>query len=392
MQQQKRGRRSKAERYAKAAKVIGPLGVQVLFEGFPGEKAMPLDEEFEGDLENRFGTLGKMVKKRLDEVVKKEEKKEIFGQRMPWLTADTPEQELIDLSQRRHLNERVLNELLSEVAMHMLLSMKIEADMKQARRTALDEALRVPKGLQEFILRLHLAGLKATAVKDLSTGAIDALVALLNGDADPDLLDAVGLRGKGSRITDEEVQQALADAERARAEYHRAREEAFSESLPPVIEPVIPEGFSEEWDYSKGPLPPEYWSTVQTFPIPYEWEYRMALPEEEESVLGMPLPEAHSWNALFKWDRDFEDLALDPIISKRGSGTNIREYTALRRDIDPDDVDANLVKTWHLLLAGRLMTQEECDDLFQPGYFEGVVMPCPATGPGVVRQLVRKGE
>jgi len=47
----KRGRLSKVERYAKAAKVIGPLGVKVLFEGFPGEKAMPLNEEFEGDLE-----------------------------------------------------------------------------------------------------------------------------------------------------------------------------------------------------------------------------------------------------------------------------------------------------------------------------------------------------
>jgi hypothetical protein len=190
-----------------------------------------------------------------------------------------------------------LDKLLSEAATHMLLSMRIEAVMKLARRTALDRALRVPKGLQEFILRLHLSGLKAAAVKDLSTRSIESLVALLNGDADPDLRDAVGLRGRGSRITDEEVQQALADAERARAEHHRAREEAFSESLPPVIEPEIPEGFSEEWDYSKGPLPPEYWSTVQTLPIPYDWEYRMALPEEEESVLGMFLPEAHSWNA-----------------------------------------------------------------------------------------------
>jgi hypothetical protein len=83
-------------------------------------------------------------------------------------------------------------------------------------------------------------------------------------------------------------------------------------------------------------------------------------------------------------------MALDPIVSKRGSATNIREFTALRLGGDPDDVDTNLVKTWHLLLAGRLMTQEECDKLFEPGYFEGVVMPCPATGPSVVRQLVPK--
>lgn len=55
-----------------------------------------------------------------------------------------------------------------------------------------------------------------------------------------------------------------------------------------------------------------------------------------------------------------------------------------------EDVPLNMVKVWLLLLAGRFMKRETADELFEPGFFDGVVMPCPATGPNLARELVKK--
>ena len=76
--------------------------------GFPGDKAIPLDELFEGDLANRFETLSQMVEERFSVVAKKglTDAKEARAQEMPWLALDTPEQQLTGLAQRLYLNER----------------------------------------------------------------------------------------------------------------------------------------------------------------------------------------------------------------------------------------------------------------------------------------------
>ena len=117
----------------------------------------------------------------------------------------------------------------------------------------------------------------------------------------------------------------------------------------------------------------------------------MARPDEEEQVLGMPLPDAHDWQGLRLWNRNFAEIALDRIRKKRDAMNNVRDIVSAPRGMEPEDVDMNLVKTWLFLLSARFMTPEECDELWEPDFFEGLVMACPATGVGVVRELVKKG-
>ena len=118
----------------------------------------------------------------------------------------------------------------------------------------------------------------------------------------------------------------------------------------------------------------------------------MATPEEEDAVVGMLLPEAHDWGALRDWDRHFQELTMPRVRTKKGGITNIRDFVAVKLGKEPDHVDMNLVKTWLMLLWGRNLSEDDCDLLFEPGFFEGIAMPCPATGFGVIRQLVRKEE
>ena len=151
--------------------------------------------------------------------------------------------------------------------------------------------------------------------------------------------------------------------------------------------PVIPTYFNEKWNYDNGPLPPEFWSTVQDLPEPYRWRYRMATEEEEETVLGMQLPEAHDWAALRAWNRRFSAMAMEVIRTRKSGRRAISDFIGNEWGVPPDDVPENLVRIWLYLLAGRLMTPEDCDKMFDQGYFAGAVMPCPATGGGVVREL-----
>ena len=375
-------------------RVLSPLEIKDLTALLPGEKAIRHDEFLGNSPEERFTEMGKMIEERLKDVAALVEKHSSEGAAKwtPWIHRMNPQQMIAELRRREHLNERVIAHLTKELGVHLAMSVKIRNLIRQSQATMIDEAMDVPKGLQEFIIRLHAAGLKTAPVKDLSKGSMEALVALLHGEVDPEVMEAIGIGRSGRYVSDDDAQKALEEADRMLSEHREMMVEVVEAQVPMVIEPVVPEGFGDDWDYANGPLPPEYWSTVQTLPIPYVWEYRMALGEEEDRVLGMSLPEAHSWSALCEWDRQFKELAFNPIRNKRGASNNIRDLMATKFEIDPEDVDANVVRTWLLLLAARLMTEEECDKLFEPGFFEGVVMPCPATGAGVVRQLVRKGD
>lgn len=375
-------------------RVLSPLEIKELTSLLPGEKAIRHDEFLGNSPEERFTEMGKLIEERLKDVAVAVEKHSSEGAAKwtPWIHRMNPQQMIAELRRREHLNERVIAHLTKELGVHLAMSVKIRNLIRQSQATMIDEAMDVPKGLQEFIIRLHAAGLKTASVKDLSKGSLESLVALLHGEVDADVMESIGFGKSGRFVSDDDAQRALDEADRLLSDHRDMMVEAVHADVPTIIEPVVPTGFDDEWNYENGPLPPEYWSTVQELPIPYVWEYRMAVGSEEESVLGMALPEAHSWAALARWDRLFGEIAYNPIRNKRAASNNVRDLMSTKMEIEPDDVDSNLVRTWLLLLAARLMTEEECDKLFEPGFFEGTVMPCPATGAGVVRQLVRKGE
>jgi hypothetical protein len=387
------GRGDSAAKSRLLGRVLSPLEIKELTSLLPGEEAMRHDEYLGDSPQDRFDEMGELIKGRLSEAYAKAAKhsSEGAGKWTPWMHRMNPSEMIVELRRREHLNERVIAHLVKELGIHMAMSVKIRHLIRQSQATMIDEAMDVPKGLQEFAIRLHAAGVRTASVKDLSKGAIDALTGLLNGEADPDLAEAVGL-GKSARyVTDEHAARALEESGRIIAEHREAIEEEVVAGLPAVVEPVVPDEFGEAWDYSAGPLPPEYWSTVQELPIPYVWEYRMATPEEEERILSMPLPEAHDWAALRSWNKNFHDIATETIKSRKGAVLFMQDLFSVQYSTAPDEVDMNTVKAWLLLLAGRFMTREACDALFGIGYFDGVTMPCLATGPGVVRQLVPKG-
>lgn len=370
--------------------VLGPLDAKKLTSALPLEETIGSGAMPGLTMDQRLTELGIRIDVAVSEARKKP--RSIVHLDYPWLHDMAPDRMVLELEQRLHLSERVVTGMMRELVDQAAVSEELRAMLRIARERLIEGGPTVPGGLISFVRKMHDAGLLVSSVKDMSRSSLEAVVALLNGDVEPEVLELVGMGRSGRRVTAEDAERALEEADRIMAEHRQSSVDDEVEHLPMVIEPVVPDGFGDDWNYANGPLPPEYWSTVQELPIPYVWEYRIAAPDEEERVLGMSLPEAHSWGSLYEWDKTFADIAFNPIRHKRGATNNIRDLMAARHGLDPDEVDSNLVKVWLLLLAARLMTQEDCDKMFEPGFFEGTVMPCPATGAGVVRQLVPKGE
>jgi hypothetical protein len=57
----------------------------------------------------------------------------------------------------------------------------------------------------------------------------------------------------------------------------------------------------------------------------------------------------------------------------------VRDIVSARKGIDPDAVEENLVRAWLFLLAARTMPQEDFERLFEPGYFDHIMIPCCAS-------------
>lgn len=142
----------------------------------------------------------------------------------------------------------------------------------------------------------------------------------------------------------------------------------------------------EDWDYGKGDLPQDLWSAIFEA-AQYRFEERLATPEEESAVLGMPLPEAHDRAALLDRDADFRKVAIDHIRGPREAQNAVRDLFKSRTQCDPDCVDDNVVRVWIFLLFARQMDAEGHDRLFGRAYFDGVTMPLASPTPKMVRVL-----
>lgn len=160
------------------------------------------------------------------------------------------------------------------------------------------------------------------------------------------------------------------------------------------IVPVYPEEL-EDWDLEAGPLPRAYWSTVLP-DGPYYFEYRRARTPEEMAIAQMELPPAPSWDAMLEYDtafgmacrrEPFEFMHLRPAIE------SIREHLNGKWDFgsnrkNREEPPEDKCRAWLFLLVGQHLHPSDIAKYFGLSYFDGLCLPCPATGDDVIRKLV----
>lgn len=375
----KPGRPRKNNAMANLKKILGEEDGRAINMKAPNEDAMPVEFMRDMSVRERIARIRKTVDDRCKdlELIAVKDSSRAIEVHMPWLHKMTPERQVESIEQMQHYNERIIAKLIEEAACHVAISERLEVELRQARQKAFTRSMQVPQAINDLAIKLNLRGLNAGAARSLPAAAVDRLVQLINGEGDPALAEALGLTVREKSSEDEVLDRLLAEA-------HRMQEDV-------EIVPVVPTGFEGGWDYERGPLPRDYWSTVQDFRMSYEWKYRPARPGEDDAITGMILPEAHEWSKLREFNRNFGMIAMDRIRSQRMGINVIRELLSSKLGVGQDDVPLNMVKIWLFLLAGRFMKQETADALFDPGFFDGVVMPCSATGPNVVRELVKEG-
>lgn len=395
-----RPRGAKAAKAAKAAQlreVLSEEDARFFEMMLKGEEMLRHDTVWTGGVAERITKMGAGIAEiyaAAAERVKKHDS-EAASLSTPWLLRIPPDQMIEELQRRQHLNERVLAYHAEQVAIHAALAGKLQGLIESAQMASINRMLDVPKGLQHFIIRAHAMGLTTAAVKDIPAELLRGVVEALNSKLDPGVVDQM-MELKSERPAPEEDLEALTEELRrakAKREEHLKMDEELRELLAhldrkmAVIEPVVPGGFEEGWDYARGPLPRDYWSTVQEFEVPYEWLYRPATPEDE-AILDMALPDTESWEKLKEVDDVFRMEWIHGFRNKRSVIIRLKCSMARILNVKPEGIDDNHVKIWAFLLAARFMGADECDDMFGPDFFDGVVMPCPATGRGVVRELV----
>lgn len=315
---------------------------------------------------------------------------------MPWVHRASPAQMLKDIERLSWFNERIRSFAHQMTVKHAVLGEALESQAVAARALLERQQRALGVVFTAFVRRLKDAGLKTQSVKDLSNDAIMALVEALNGEHEVDLLSVLGVRSSHRRLSDTEMaeldaEQARLDAELLDLQAYTANAVSSNAPEEPVSAPPVEHQF-ESWDYQNGPLPREWWSAAQETPASYEWRYRRIRPDEEDTILGMELPEAHDWAALRRWDRLFAELSLEGIRFARGADNNIRDLLSAKQGCDPDEIDGNLARAWVFLLGARVMAQTTFTQLFKPRHFEGIVVPCYASGPDVVRELLWTGD
>ena len=346
-------------------------------------------------IEGWWQELATGVSSRLDAAKKDaaKERRDKDGAEMPWVHRASASTMLKDIERLQWFNQRVLEFSRQMVAKHAILAEGLEWQAAAVKDIIAREEREFGKVFTMFMLRLKRADLKAQSVKDLSNAAIAALARALNREHDVDLLAALGVPSSRYVMSDEEIAELEAEESRILADIERMKSElALAQNAPaPPPEPVLPPPISVQlgqWDYSKGPLPPEWWSSAQQTPPGYSWTYRRATEEELEQT--MRLPEAHDWTSLRAWDRLFSEISLERIRTLKGANNNIRDFIGEKLDVSPDDVSDNTVRAWIFLLAGRTMPAPDFERMFDPGYFDGIVIPCVASDIDVVRVLAWK--
>jgi hypothetical protein len=308
---------------------------------------------------------------------------------MPWVHKTSAKDILLDIERLQWYNDRIATFAAQMAAKHSLMGQLLAAQKLAALSVIERNEQELGKVLMTFVRRLKGAKLKAESVKDLPNAVLAALVAALNGEADNDLADALGISAKERGYEDAGGADDDLDALQKQIAVLKAEVESFShyrdlKSQVPDEPPVHLQ--PDEWDYENGDLPRERWSAIHE-PVQYRFEDRPAIPEEASTVLGMPLPAAHDWATLFERDADFRKIALVPFRNQRGGQNSVRDLFAERFKCDPDAVEDNVVRVWLFLLAGRQMEPDKHDRLFKPAYFDGVMMPLASITPNMVRVL-----
>ncbi len=308
---------------------------------------------------------------------------------LPWVHKASHKAVLQDIERLLWFNNRIIIFAAQMTAKHSLLGQLLAAQKLAALSVMQRDEAELGKVLLTFVRRLKNADLTTEAVKDLPNAMIAALAAALNGKDGNELADALGVPTRTRASKDvAEVDDELDALEKQIA---TAKDESWLSPTYLELAALLPDEppvhlQPEDWDYDKGDLPREWWSAIFEADQ-YRFEDRLATPEEESAVLGMPLPEAHDWATLFDRDAGFGEIALKHIRNPRGAQNNVRDLFKSRTQCDPDCVDDNVVRVWIFLLAARQMNAEEHDRLFGRAYFDGVTMPLASPTPKMVRVL-----
>jgi len=321
------------------------------------------------------------------------DRREKNAARLAWLHKASPKSILQDIERMQWYNERIITFAAERTAAHLLLRNLLDTHKLAALSVMDRDEQDLGKVSMTFVRRLKAAGLKVECVKDLPNALVAALVELLNGDAERNLADALGVQAQERVREDPAELESSRDALEKQIAALKAELETLSHyqalKAPAPDKPSV-HVQPDQWDYEKGDLPGELWSALSE-PTQYRFEDRTATLQEESTVLTMLLPGAHDWKTLRDRDTDFEDIALDRLRTAKGGQLNMRDLFVRKTGCDLADVDENVVRVWLFLLAGRQMAPEERDKMFGQQYFDGVIMPISSRTQNMVRVL-RWGE
>jgi hypothetical protein len=378
-------RRTKADRKEFITQLIGNGPEVDIWKNIEGDGAISDGIISAMTLEEKFVELGNRIAAR----VNKAEEQAFGNSRLeastwtPWVNRDSPTERIQELRRRLFLNERIIGALAEHLAVHEVLSMKIRELISQTIDAAREKEGKLGKVIEDLAVEMEKKGLLASAVQQLPKREIEGIVTYINHRKSPEGKAALEALIAGKEKPDLAAEFAIFDRNN---EGPRLKIEEVDVPVDDAIIVPVKVNFEPSWSPENGDVPPEFWSQFQELTPNYRWEYSEASTPDEIEIASMPLPPADTYENLHKF-RD-ETRKFPPIPVTDAAVRMICEaYLKAEYGLVAGEVPVNTVKAWMFMIHGRRLDPVECDKFYKAGFFDGVTMPCPATGPAVIRTL-----
>lgn len=379
------GRPSKFEQQVKAAMEasgFGPVAEQLADIQFDKEVL------FASELPDKMRLLSDVVRRKreaLEDMLKSPEGSVLTGR--PWLNSSSPADKLREVKQERLANQKVIDWLVSHLAMHPLIDLHLGRFHELAERELL-ALIGLPKPVLEFAALLRNAGLKASTAASVTAEEATMLVNYLEaGGTITDALRYPPVPSAKAKVK----RKRLADG-MGMAELEGLRDAVKSEPLP-LKDEVDDTAPAVEKRAAEGMLDDEFWAQDLPNQLPYRWEYRGADDAEIKPLLGMRYPPVLTWAELRASDPKFE-LVTHPEVDWEESQEMMRGYLSLIHGLPENEVPEAFIKAWFFFLWGRndRASAEKVLGAQMRRYFVGAKLFAPESGPDMVRELVRELE
>lgn len=387
-------RRSKAEELTYLQKLLSASEREALLTPTSGETKLSLDDIQGDSVEERLCSLGAIVSKRLASIEVRAETNTNLGTslRMPWMSNDAPSKVLEDMRRRKYLNDRYLQRLKEELMMHIALDIRIREIAKQAADQLHERLNDVPQTLRKLAENLNAKGLKGQAAQAVSSADQEDLVAFLNDRRGPE--GEAALR----RLLERATGAAVEFLEDEPAEEERLRmgipdlENRVAEATKKEIELVFPDDLEALVDRKSGVVDEDYWSGLQTFSAPFEWQYRLANEDDEKERFVRVFPQP-SWVDLAAAHRSLPEefqttLEKEPTSWKGMEDLLVIAMTEARLPFPERDC-VKFAPHFAFLLHAHKLKESEFKTIGGIDRFDGLVFACPMN-PHHVRVLRKK--